>query len=813
MTGHPLALADQDRLELFAQLGQSRRLFRAAQVWTDAEGIAWTGTRVGATGVGLTWMGPNWVFDRQAQQERAEEYHTRRRAMRQADEARHRRELARAVGQLQLGGHAERLLWAVHAAVLAGGTALLSLSTLWLARAVWGAQRSNWPRHWHGDLFKLLKGFSFLHVAPWPDEQRPEFGPATVFLTHVGDLRGTEEDVCEDGCPDQHGPPHHHFQVEVGPAFLGVLEQFAQVDDASGVRTYDFPRGGPKAKGASLWAVGKTGRLVSVFLPAKVGAPAKCSTLTHGQHRLLQALVRETTRATRRRRRQVAEAEVFAGNQVVAFHGKKLRTCPLLNSTGRYVGFNGNGKLTGHGYLLASPGGWLAKAGYPLTEVGVFLDDLAALAGPLGLIAVGAGPDSRQIGLDHMRGLAATPSGCRALGRLHLRVYTGADFLERWAGYFNGDVPGAAHGPGLPVGAATAALLTELKKKGLSRRALAAGLKRDPSFLNKVLNGERPWPKGLLEKARVWVAGQQGPKAPAPPPSAKGAGQQGPKNPAPFPSVKVVGGQTLLRAALALVAWGWSVVPQLPGEKKPCVKWKPYQERLPDADDLAGWFEKWPDAGLALILGPVSGVLAVDVDGPEAHAALMARLGGEPQAPKALSGSGKPYRYHLFFRCPDVPTKAKQTPWHPNLEFRGKGGIVVIPPSLHKSGNRYAWAKGRSPDDLDLPDVPMQILEALKPGPPRKPLSMPSIRRKLSVTGVDASPRTLEFLSGKYSEGPRWNDRLFSAACDLCGRGMSQEEAEPLLLAGAAPWTSGEEELARRTIESAFAQPRDPARL
>jgi hypothetical protein len=46
------------------------------------------------------------------------------------------------------------------------------------------------------------------------------------------------------------------------------------------------------------------------------------------------------------------------------------------------------------------------------------------------------------------------------------------------------------------------------------------------------------------------------------------------------------------------------------------------------------------------------------------------------------------------------------------LEFRGKGGIVIIAPSKHKSGNCYVWAPGQSPDELALADVPTQILEA-----------------------------------------------------------------------------------------------------
>ena len=202
----------------------------------------------------------------------------------------------------------------------------------------------------------------------------------------------------------------------------------------------------------------------------------------------------------------------------------------------------------------------------------------------------------------------------------------------------------------------------------------------------------------------------------------------------------------------------------------------------------------------------MSGIFVIDVDGEEAHNALLNHLGKEPLAPKAISGSGKPYRYHLYFRCPDLPTKAKQTPWHPNLEFRGKGGIVIIPPSLHPSGKRYAWAPGQSPNAMEFSKVPSQVLNALTPLRPVK--KAPRKSRIKPVAGIDTSPRTLEFLSGKWSEGPGWNDKLFHAACDLCGRDMPLEEGEPLLLAGAHPWSVGDEELARRTIASAYSQPR-----
>jgi hypothetical protein len=245
----------------------------------------------------------------------------------------------------------------------------------------------------------------------------------------------------------------------------------------------------------------------------------------------------------------------------------------------------------------------------------------------------------------------------------------------------------------------------------------------------------------------------------------------------------------------------------MPGAKKPCLRWKKYQAQRPTAAEMTAWFGRWPDAGLAVILGPISGLFVIDVDGSEAHAALLERLGTEPLAPKALSGSRAPHRYHLFFRCPALPTKAKATPWHPNLEFRGARGILVLPPSLHKSGHRYEWAPGQSINDLALPLVPVPVLEALTPAFRARSVIIPGAAA--NVPGVNCSPRTRQFLSGIYANGPQWNDRLFWAACDLAGRDVSLVEAEALLLEGAKPWNSAEEDGARRTIASAFSQSRE----
>ena len=267
---------------------------------------------------------------------------------------------------------------------------------------------------------------------------------------------------------------------------------------------------------------------------------------------------------------------------------------------------------------------------------------------------------------------------------------------------------------------------------------------------------------------------------------------------------------------------GWSIIPQRPGGKSPLVRWKPFQESPPTFAGVERWWAQWPEAGICLILGPVSGVVAVDVDSEPAHHAFRELLGGEPQTLMTLSGSRLPYKAHYLYLVPEFATKARFTPLHPQLEFRGHGGYVVLPPSLHKSGNRYAWVDPRVP----IAPLP-ERLAAVWCRNPRATLQAPSappllVNNAQHQSGGGFPDRwlrnlpdnallaksTVEWLRGKFAQDGGWNARLFKAACDLAGLGLTQESAEPLLLQGASPNNTDDEQRARATIRSAYAQPR-----
>ena len=265
MRGFPLILADAERAEQFLLLGKARCLFDGFAVQTAGDGIVWATKNLGGHTFAVTWLGPGWVFDAVAQVRWADDLSARRQAMREATPDRHRQELEVVVAQMHLGMMAERFLWLIHQQVLHLRTSVLRLPDYLLADAIWGTDKR--PTHWRQEILKVLESLTWLHLA----SESTILGTDTAVLTHVADLRGTASDVCGGGCDGQGAHGHHHYLINVGHGHLGILEQFAQSEDDAGVRIYAFPSHGRK-QSASLRRVGKSGQLVTIYLPAKLGA-------------------------------------------------------------------------------------------------------------------------------------------------------------------------------------------------------------------------------------------------------------------------------------------------------------------------------------------------------------------------------------------------------------------------------------------------------------------------------------------------------------------------------------------------------------
>lgn len=128
-----------------------------------------------------------------------------------------------------------------------------------------------------------------------------------------------------------------------------------------------------------------------------------------------------------------------------------------------------------------------------------------------------------------------------------------------------------------------------------------------------------------------------------------------------------------------------------------------------DQTQLQTWFRDHPERGWALATGEPSGVFVVDLDGPEARAAI-AKLGRLPRTPIARTKRG----YHWFLKMPeghDIRNSASRVA--KGVDIRGTGGYVVLPPSPHPDGGNYRWQPGFSPDRVPVAEAPQWLLDAL----------------------------------------------------------------------------------------------------
>ncbi len=157
---------------------------------------------------------------------------------------------------------------------------------------------------------------------------------------------------------------------------------------------------------------------------------------------------------------------------------------------------------------------------------------------------------------------------------------------------------------------------------------------------------------------------------------------------------------------------GWCVLPLRGRDKRPLVVWQSLQSARPSAEQIAGWFSRWPDANIGIVTGEISNLAVLDIDpkhgGDASLERLERRFGPLPATVEAITGGGG---RHLYFAHPGGVIR-NRTGLAQGIDLRGDGGYVVAPPSIHPSGHPYAWAAGRSPQDIALAALPRWVLLA-----------------------------------------------------------------------------------------------------
>lgn len=142
--------------------------------------------------------------------------------------------------------------------------------------------------------------------------------------------------------------------------------------------------------------------------------------------------------------------------------------------------------------------------------------------------------------------------------------------------------------------------------------------------------------------------------------------------------------------ALELLDRGWSIIPIRPDTKRPRIRWREFQDRLPTEEEVSSWWDTFPDDEIALLTGHLSGLVVVDCDNEEAlHAAFDANM-RSPVRVKTRRG------WHLYFKHPrdgirrgpkaGINSRGDNWPRINGLDFRGDGSYALVPPSTN-----YTW--------------------------------------------------------------------------------------------------------------------------
>lgn len=162
----------------------------------------------------------------------------------------------------------------------------------------------------------------------------------------------------------------------------------------------------------------------------------------------------------------------------------------------------------------------------------------------------------------------------------------------------------------------------------------------------------------------------------------------------------------LANAAMTYAEWGWKVFPLARNSKKPAIPkdrgGKGFLDATNDVERICKWWSTHPDHNIGLATGHLFDV--VDVDPGAGGATSIADLLRDNRIPLvhaivATAGSDTPFRpsgMHLYVK---PSGKGNFAALRPGVDYRGRGGYVVAPPStLGSSVRSWSWAVTPSPN-------------------------------------------------------------------------------------------------------------------
>ena len=200
-----------------------------------------------------------------------------------------------------------------------------------------------------------------------------------------------------------------------------------------------------------------------------------------------------------------------------------------------------------------------------------------------------------------------------------------------------------------------------------------------------------------------------------------------------------------------------------------------------DPAQIAEW---WGGSTYNVAIATGNGIVVLDVDadhergkfGDETLEALEQQYGKLPDTWTCLTGGGG---VHYYFACAD-PALTVGAGFAPGLDYRGAGGYVIAPPSIHpETGRAYEWEASSTPTSVPLAPLPDWLHRLMRQDKPKQAKSKEA--------------------PGKVTEGRR-NEEMFRLAASLRAKGLTVAEITAALTE--ANKTRCDPPLSKQEIES-----------
>jgi hypothetical protein len=222
------------------------------------------------------------------------------------------------------------------------------------------------------------------------------------------------------------------------------------------------------------------------------------------------------------------------------------------------------------------------------------------------------------------------------------------------------------------------------------------------------------------------------------------------------------------------------------------------------------WLAHPDTVAWAVVTGPESGVLVVDVDqhaggvdGLGVLRELEQQHGPLPAPPVVLtpSGAGR----HLYFRWPRGPVRSSGA-IAPGVEVIADRGACTLPPS-RKAAGPYRWSLSRHPAYLPLPDAPPWLLAMIRPPAPpprpRRPAPPPTGERRERYARAALEAEAAAVAGATTMRNSTLNLAAWRVARFVAADEIDHHEVEDALIAAALA-AGHPEGRARRTVQGAI---------